>query len=40
MIVPDLRGHGRSEVPEQGNTPLERADDLAALVEVLGQGPR
>ncbi|WP_329341671.1 alpha/beta hydrolase [Streptomyces sp. NBC_00663] len=39
VIVPDLRGHGRSEVPDQGNTPLEMAYDLAALVEVLGCGP-
>lgn len=39
VIVPDLRGHGRSEVPEHGNTPLEMADDLAALVAVLGNGP-
>ncbi|KUO05533.1 alpha/beta fold hydrolase [Streptomyces caeruleatus] len=39
VIVPDLRGHGRSEVPDEGNTPLEMADDLAALVEVLGCGP-
>jgi pimeloyl-ACP methyl ester carboxylesterase len=31
VIVPDLRGHGRSEVPEEGNTPAEMADDLAAL---------
>ncbi|MFD3503249.1 alpha/beta fold hydrolase [Streptomyces sp. NPDC058678] len=39
VIVPDLRGHGRSEVPEQGNTPMDMADDLAALVEILGCGP-
>ena len=39
VIVPDLRGHGRSEVPTQGNTPLEMADDLAALVETLDCGP-
>jgi pimeloyl-ACP methyl ester carboxylesterase len=39
VIVPDLRGHGRSEVPEQGNTPVCMADDLAALVEALGCGP-
>ncbi|MHC5904228.1 alpha/beta fold hydrolase [Streptomyces sp. S6] len=32
VIVPDLRGHGRSEVPDTGNTPVEMADDLAALI--------
>jgi pimeloyl-ACP methyl ester carboxylesterase len=39
VLVPDLRGHGRSEVPQQGNTPTEMADDPAALVAVLGGGP-
>ncbi|MET7571748.1 alpha/beta hydrolase [Streptomyces sp. NPDC005492] len=39
VVVPDLRGHGRSEVPDEGNTPVEMADDLAALVETLGTGP-
>lgn len=39
VIVPDLRGHGRSDVPEKGNTPMEMAHDLAALVERLGTGP-
>lgn len=39
VIVPDLRGHGRSEAPEEGNTPREMADDLAALTERLGTGP-
>ncbi|MEV0472178.1 alpha/beta fold hydrolase, partial [Streptomyces prunicolor] len=39
VIVPDLRGHGRSEVPHDGNTPVEMADDLAALVATLGAGP-
>ena len=32
VIVPDLRGHGRSDVPGEGNTPTEMADDLAALL--------
>jgi len=39
VIVPDLRGHGRSEVPEHDNTPHAMADDLAALVTRLGTGP-
>jgi pimeloyl-ACP methyl ester carboxylesterase len=38
VIVPDLRGHGRSEVPEEGNTPAEMTDDLAALLCHLGTG--
>ncbi|MEH0421086.1 alpha/beta fold hydrolase [Streptomyces sp. B21-083] len=39
VIVPDLRGHGRSGVPEEGNTPAEMADDLAALLRRLDTGP-
>ncbi|NEB02885.1 alpha/beta hydrolase [Streptomyces sp. SID13726] len=39
VVVPDLRGHGRSPVPDEGNTPVAMADDLAALVEELGTGP-
>ncbi|WP_327743448.1 alpha/beta hydrolase [Streptomyces europaeiscabiei] len=39
VIVPDLRGHGRSGVPAEGNTPVEMADDLAALLRHLGTGP-
>ncbi|MER6134365.1 alpha/beta hydrolase [Streptomyces sp. NPDC001815] len=39
VIVPDLRGHGRSEVPDEGNTTAEMADDLAALLRRLGAGP-
>jgi pimeloyl-ACP methyl ester carboxylesterase len=39
VVVPDLRGHGRSEVPDEGNTPVEMADDLAALIEALDIGP-
>ncbi|WP_105969497.1 alpha/beta fold hydrolase [Streptomyces geranii] len=39
VVVPDLRGHGRSPVPDTGNTPVAMADDLAALVTALGVGP-
>lgn len=39
VLVPDLRGHGRSEVPAEGNTPAEMAEDLAALIQALGTGP-
>lgn len=39
VVVPDLRGHGRSEVPERGNTPVEMADDLAELIVGSGGGP-
>jgi pimeloyl-ACP methyl ester carboxylesterase len=38
-IIPDLRGHGRSEVPEGGFTPKQYADDLAALLGQLKTGP-
>ncbi|MEH0416231.1 alpha/beta fold hydrolase [Streptomyces sp. B21-083] len=39
VVVPDLRGHGRSGVPDLGNTLVNMADDLAALIETLGTGP-
>ncbi|MFK4100710.1 alpha/beta fold hydrolase [Streptomyces sp. NPDC019531] len=39
VIVPDLRGHGRSQVPGTGNAPVEMAHDLAALIETLDCGP-
>ncbi|MDQ1043324.1 alpha/beta fold hydrolase [Streptomyces sp. V4I2] len=39
VVVPDLRGHGRSEVPAESNTPAEMASDLAALIDELGTGP-
>lgn len=38
VIVPDLRGHGRSPVPERLNTPAWMARDLAALLVHLGAG--
>ncbi|MFD4876527.1 alpha/beta fold hydrolase [Streptomyces sp. NPDC058420] len=39
VIVPDLRGHGRSPVPDEDNTPVAMTDDLAALIGHLGTGP-
>lgn len=39
IVVPDLRGHGRSPVPGEGNTPVEMADDLAALLTFSTTGP-
>jgi 3-oxoadipate enol-lactonase len=35
-IAPDLRGHGLSEAPEGGYRMATYADDLAALLDVLG----
>ncbi|MFG1680182.1 alpha/beta fold hydrolase [Nonomuraea sp. NPDC049269] len=35
VIAVDLRGHGYSSVPDEGNTPRQMADDLAALMDVL-----
>ncbi len=34
VIVPDLRGHGRSPVPDHDNTPRAMAADLAELLEA------
>ncbi|MFJ9154127.1 alpha/beta fold hydrolase [Streptomyces sp. NPDC102270] len=39
VIVPDLRGHGRSPVPDEDNTPAAMAYDLTALIARLGAGP-
>lgn len=39
VLVPDLRAHGRSEVPEQRWTVGDLADDLAVLLDDLGVGP-
>lgn len=38
-IVPDLRGHGRSSVPEGGFTPKQYAADLAELLRQRETGP-
>lgn len=36
----DLRGHGRSEMPERGYTVADNVDDLEALLDVWGvEGP-
>jgi pimeloyl-ACP methyl ester carboxylesterase len=32
----DLRGHGRSEMPERGYTPAEQASDLCGVLDALG----
>ena len=39
MIVVDLRGHGRSSVPEDGYEPKQFAADIAGLLEQLDVGP-
>ena len=35
VIMPDARGHGRSEAPSSGYSSAERAADLAGLIEAL-----
>jgi len=39
VVAVDLRGHGRSPVPEHGYRPTDMAADLAALIGRLGLGP-
>ena len=39
VIAVDLRGHGRSGVPETGFDARDFSDDLAGLIEGLGCGP-
>ena len=39
VIVVDLRGHGRSSVPEGGYEPRQFAADIAGLLEQLDVGP-
>lgn len=36
LIMPDARGHGRSEGPESGYAPQDQAADLAGLIQQLG----
>ena len=35
VIMVDARGHGLSDAPEQGYSPLEQADDLAGVITGL-----
>jgi pimeloyl-ACP methyl ester carboxylesterase len=39
VIAVDLRGHGRSSVPDSGFDAGDFANDLAGLIEELGCGP-
>lgn len=39
VVAPDLRGHGRGLVSENGFSIDDAADDVAGLLEVLGTGP-
>jgi pimeloyl-ACP methyl ester carboxylesterase len=39
VIAADIRGHGRSSIPESGFTPRDFAEDLAGLLDQLGCGP-
>ena len=39
VIVVDLRGHGRSSVPDDGYEPKQFAADIAGLLEQLDVGP-
>jgi len=36
VIMVDARGHGRSDTPEQGYTPIDMAADLAGVITGLG----
>ncbi len=36
VVMPDARGHGRSEAPALGYGPLDYADDLAGVIAELG----
>jgi 3-oxoadipate enol-lactonase len=39
VIVPDLRGRGETEQPDDGYDPATMAEDVAALLDELGTGP-
>jgi len=36
VIMPDARGHGQSDAPEEGYRTEERAADIIGLIDVLG----
>jgi N-formylmaleamate deformylase len=36
VIMPDARGHGLSDAPDEGYTTEDRAADLAGLIQALG----
>jgi pimeloyl-ACP methyl ester carboxylesterase len=36
LILPDLRGHGRSDAPASGYGPVEYMDDLLAVLDHVG----
>jgi pimeloyl-ACP methyl ester carboxylesterase len=37
-IMPDMRGHGRSDAPASGYTPADHTGDILALMDALGIG--
>lgn len=39
VLMPDLRGHGRSDKPPGPYTVPQMADDIAGWMQVLGTGP-
>lgn len=39
VVVPDLRGYGRSDLPRDGHDKRTRAEDLHQLIRVLGHEP-
>jgi pimeloyl-ACP methyl ester carboxylesterase len=39
VIVPDLRGRGETDQPEDGYDPATMASDVGALLDTLGVGP-
>ncbi len=38
VVMPDARGHGRSDAPEHAYGSVDQAADLAALIDALGLG--
>jgi N-formylmaleamate deformylase len=39
VVLPDARGHGLSDAPEEGYTSAEQAADVAGIIRGLGLGP-